>query len=167
MSPRARRIAVLALPVLGLALFVLRSELVVTRGRVYELTVEGYDPRDLLRGHYLQYRIRWNLAGPACTDARCCLCVHPDASPVDPRVSARACDAVRDCQSFIRGDGLEHLQKFFVPQERAASLERAVQGRRASVLVAVAPDGRALVTDLLVDGVSWRAQTGRGSSPAR
>ena len=49
----------LLLPIIGVTLIMVRSELQVRNGQSYRIAVAGYDPRDLLHGHYLS--IRYNL----------------------------------------------------------------------------------------------------------
>ena len=49
------------LPVLGLALLVMRGELARHGKPTFRLPIAGYDPRDLISGHYLryQYELDW------------------------------------------------------------------------------------------------------------
>ncbi len=56
-SSSAIRFQILAfLPVLGITLFIAHSQYRALTGEVYRVAIEGYDPRDLIHGHYLRYR---------------------------------------------------------------------------------------------------------------
>jgi uncharacterized membrane-anchored protein len=49
----------LIVPVVVIALLMVRAEYKAGQGQMYRVSVEGYDPRDLVHGHYLA--IRYNL----------------------------------------------------------------------------------------------------------
>ena len=53
-------IGALLIPLLGIAWFIYDSEMNLRRGNSYEIPVTGYDPRDLLKGHYIRYRFKWD-----------------------------------------------------------------------------------------------------------
>ena len=59
MNRRALALAAIAFPLAGLALLWGWSDWRSRQGTEWEVPVEGYDPRDLLRGHYVVYRYRW------------------------------------------------------------------------------------------------------------
>jgi hypothetical protein len=59
MSHPALRAAALILPLLGIGAVWARTHLFAQTGTDWEVPVQGYDPRDLLRGHYIQYRYDW------------------------------------------------------------------------------------------------------------
>ena len=49
----------LLLPLIGLGLIWLQTERESHEGSEWDVPIEGYDPRDLLRGHYVQFRYDW------------------------------------------------------------------------------------------------------------
>jgi hypothetical protein len=49
----------LLLPLAGLALIWLQTERESHQGSEWDVPIAGYDPRDLLRGHYVQFRYDW------------------------------------------------------------------------------------------------------------
>ena len=55
----ARIAAILGLPLAGLAALWAQSETLSHQGTDWEVPVQGYDPRDLLRGHYVEFRYDW------------------------------------------------------------------------------------------------------------
>ena len=78
----------LLLPLVALVLLIVRAELVLKQGKRWTVAIGGYDPRDLIRGHYLQYRVRWKKdpnSTEACTDrdGDCYLCLRRESG--DPR----------------------------------------------------------------------------------
>jgi hypothetical protein len=52
-------IAALALPLCGFGYSWFTTHQLAQQGEEWLIPVEGYDPRDLLRGHYVQYRYDW------------------------------------------------------------------------------------------------------------
>ena len=58
------RIAVLALPLLGLGALWGQSHKTYNEGTEWDVPVAGYDPRDLLRGHYVEFTYDWPYRGP-------------------------------------------------------------------------------------------------------
>ncbi len=50
----------LALPIVALAGLALQRSMNLSSGREVTLPISGYDPRDLLSGHYLIYAIDYN-----------------------------------------------------------------------------------------------------------
>jgi hypothetical protein len=104
---RAARLAAFALPLAGLAALWGWSDYLSRQGTDWLVPVAGYDPRDLLRGHYVQFSYDWpglddtGLAADVLAD----LCLHGTAPRLE-RVSrpasgsrcahlARAADADR------------------------------------------------------------------------
>ena len=51
--------AALALPVLALAALIGEQEAMLSGAAVVNVPVRGYDPRDLLHGHYIQGQLDW------------------------------------------------------------------------------------------------------------
>jgi hypothetical protein len=160
MTTDLRRVAALALPVVALVAMVVRAELVVHRGREYVLDIEGYDPRDLLRGQYLRYRVKWNGPATPCADAsaECFVCIRAGASASNPAVTEVGAWGLASCGAAIRRDALDNLREYFIPEGRGPALEAVIRERRASVRVSVSSDHDAIVEDLLVDGEPWRTQ---------
>jgi hypothetical protein len=163
MSPVVRRIAALALPLVVLCAMIVRAEVIIASGRHYVLDIEGYDPRDLLRGQYLRFRVKWNGPREVCSagDPECCLCILPDAEPDNPQVRATTPGNTDDCQAFITAASLENLQQYFIPEGRGGALERAIRDRRATIRVSVSRGGDVIIEDLLLDGEPWTDVMGR------
>ena len=111
----------LALPVAVLLAWVAALQISFSTAEKIVLPVEGYDPRDLLRGRYLRVRM-----------------LYPADSPH------------KDCCNNIR--------RFYVSENKAFKLERALNGSavKAEMVVALPKYGAPAPVDLLLDGKSWR-----------
>ena len=153
-------VVALALPLLAVALGIVRAELFLGDARDFVFEIEGFDPRDLLRGHYLQFRLRVDPISEreACDDASpdCCLCLTRVAEDAVPYVERASCATARSCTAMLRARYLHEPQRYYVPEQRAVSLERrlleAMQQRRAQAVLAIDRNGEAQVRELRVDG---------------
>lgn len=132
-----------------------------------EVKIEGYDPRDLLRGQYLQYRIvaedgepessrvintePWARAGMY----RSYACAAPKNPPV---WVVYQYDGARPpaCKLDLPTEFLYEAHRYYIQQNRGLELEEAVREGRASVRLRVVSSREVLVEQLLVDGAPIR-----------
>lgn len=132
------------LPVIGLAAAWAISHQRGLQGTDWEVPVEGYDPRDLLRGHYIEFQFDWPIAdedivpGPGMM-----LCLDGDAPTI---ASAEVVPLQTRCPRPLRaapGDTLL-AGKLYIPQTEAASLEKqlADPDLRGIVRLRVRENGR-------------------------
>jgi hypothetical protein len=130
-----------------------------------EVKIEGYDPRDLFRGQYLQYRIAVEGRDVAMNTGRVDgMMVGADgiylndacAGPKNPRLRAvRLHDGVArpsDCEIDLPADFIYETHRFYVQQDRGRDLEDALREGRASVRLRVVSQKEVMVEQLLVDG---------------
>lgn len=142
------------LPIVGLLGFMLHKQQVVSQGTRVVLPITGYDPRDLLSGHYLIYNVNYGVspmcaAGADMVEAYFCLVDRSFRfGPV--RDCALAIAGLCESSRFVAG-----IERFYVPQENARDLEKHVMGRNATIELSI-KNGRAQVVDLLIEGKSWR-----------
>jgi hypothetical protein len=170
-------VAALALPVLALAALVGNQEYLLNRATILNVPLRGYDPRDLLRGRYLNSQLDFDWETPPGADGSSsvegAVCVLPGDAP-KPRVRFLEGDtkAGRDCRLVISGRGWKAANgapprfaptsldtggggiKLFVPETRASELEALMikHPGALSVDLAVRPDGGAAISALRVDG---------------
>ena len=103
------------------------------------VAIRGFDPRDLLRGHYLEFQL--DLRGEEGQSRAACLVQDP-ADPLRPLAGA----ARPDCRHPLSDRGATY--RYYLPEETALRLERllipAAGERRedVSVIVHFAPNGR-------------------------
>ena len=138
------RAAALVLPLIGLAVAWAVSHQRGEQGTDWEVPVQGYDPRDLLRGHYLVFQYDWpgledgELPGPGAM-----LCMEGEAPRID---SVEIVPAGMRCPRPVRaafGDTLA-AGKLYIPQDKARGLEAqlADPALRGIVTLRVRDDGR-------------------------
>ena len=146
-----------ALPLAVLVFGAARSEYRVRHSEDWEFVVRGYDPRDLLRGHYIQYRIDFGeTSGAGCSadDPDCCLCLTRESGVAPHRTSCTV--ARNECDGALQTRVMASLDRYYVPESRARDIERDLQaaGARGEARVVLAIDemGRAHVKELRVDG---------------
>lgn len=123
-------IGLVFLPVLILLMWVATIEVQRGQGREVVVRLQGYDPRDLLSGHYISYRLDWD---------------KTDCSQFENKV----------CPIF----SFERTGRYYVPEEKAVLLERIIQNNanEAAMLFSYQKGMKPLALKLLVNGESWEA----------
>lgn len=170
MTPRTTRWGVIV-ALAGLLMLTLQAELRSRSGKAWLLPIKGYDPRDIVHGHYLRYRFEldWAEEGRhSCgaegrhLDPNCCVCLESTVSgvPIAVRVP---CETRPRCDSWIRGSELEPPLRYLVPEAEASALERALRQHDAELEVRTLPDGTLSIGELLLDGRPWN----EGLAPER
>ena len=161
MRDRLTILAVL-IPLVGLLALVGQAEMARV-GPSWRLPIAGYDPRDLLHGHFLRYRfaLAWDGASTCgaadALDDACCLCLtRSNPHGIDPPVRQVACSEVERCDGWLRSSHLQPPLRFFIPEEHAKALEDALRERDASVAVTSSRDGTPAIGELFLDGLPWR-----------
>lgn len=162
----------LALPFLAMGfMFVTNHQ--ATQGTEYRLSIEGYDPRDLLRGHYLIFRYKWPESAinmfadntyPRTKDVCACFSGNPEV----PDVRFDAChsthSAQKDCKARVKVSGTAHingfqpdqtLRQFYIPEKYALDLENMLRSGKHTFEVGLVPgrDGRAKLKTLYIDNI--------------
>ena len=136
------RLAATVLPLLGLAALWVQSDRVYHTGTEWEVPVAGYDPRDLLRGHYVEFTYDWpNLNFWATGPGPEALCIEGTAPRIE-RITLSKADA--DCahllkagQSHVYGDNSLGNGRLYVGQARAAQLEEQLRNRDQRGIVTI------------------------------
>jgi hypothetical protein len=171
--------AALALPVVALAALIGEQEVALADAPALNVPLAGVDPRDLLRGRYIVGQFDWAWE-PAATGEKPRgrrdggLCVLAGDAP-KPRVRfvegwQLGGGTPDDCRFMIAGRqwqrgrepqftprSLEtsgNAVRFYVPETRAAELEKLLRDRPGAVTVdlAIRRDGSAAIRALRVDG---------------
>ena len=147
----------LIVPIVALALLVGYKQYILSIGKKITLPITGYDPRDLLSGHYLIYTINYGVDGicgetPYKLQKTGYVCLDPK------KFSYRRPD---HCEIMIKGV-CSHgrfkagIERYYVPEAEAKKLEHLVQS--LSIVLSVPKNGKAQIKDLLINGTSWRDQ---------
>lgn len=148
-----RLIIALIIPVLILGLICAKKQYDLTHGAEVTLPISGYDPRDILSGHYLVYQIDFNIPN------LCATLAIPGYVCINPRVFSAA--PIKGCRLIIKGNCRggrfeTGAEKFYIPENRAAELNAKILTHSAAIVLSVTADGTARAKDLLIDGISWK-----------
>ena len=121
-------IGLVFLPVFILLMWVGTIEVQRQKGREVVVRLQGYDPRDLLSGHYISYRIDWN---------------KTDCAQFENGVCPRA--------------AFRHTGRFYVPESKAAALDKAIRdvNNTAEMVFSYRRGIKPYALKLRVNGESW------------
>lgn len=160
---------VLAIPFLVMLAMIGVNHNNMTAYKEYRFPITGYDPRDLLRGHYMTFRYVWP---DDATDMfkdntyprteKVCACLSGET--IEPAVRFDACVSTdkrqKACKAGIQVDGghgqpSEDLRQYYIPEEHAPMLERMLRSGKYKFEVGIMPrpDHEAQLYMLYVDGV--------------
>jgi uncharacterized membrane-anchored protein len=160
MTKSSRLIKLLILsPIVWLGLLFAFKHYRLIAGTSVILRIKGYDPRDLLAGHYLQFQVEYPDEGVCPRDLDktsengAFFCFDDNRFTGHHRESCRL-QIKGYCQS---GNFLAGIERFYIPQEKAARLEQLIRDRTASIEVSVSRSGSAQIKDLLIDGKPWES----------
>lgn len=137
----------LAVPILGLVAIWGWTDWQSRKGTDWIVPIEGYDPRDLLRGHYVQFTYDWpgaeDLREPYLYD----FCIEGTPPAITRITAARAAE---DCTHYAEARGREQFAsdglrrgRLYVPQTQARELQGKLLDRtlQAYVVIRQRPDG--------------------------
>lgn len=183
MTRRWMALAAYALPLIGLSAMWASTEQWHRQGTDWLVPVEGYDPRDLLRGHYVQFQYQWpgaelaqpDFDAPTAPEGYAFGACLVGSAPRLERVERLADEAARArCPHYLANEGsgiygtpdLPRNGRLYVAQTAGNALERqlgdtAVQGM---IRVRLREDGS--VTPLELTFVPRAPERVRADSPA-
>ncbi len=149
----------LLLPIAVLIANALWHEWARHQGQEVTIPISGFDPRDLLSGHFLTYQLQYGTSNTDCRPegATAMMCLQP--SPL-LHINTQAKPA--DCDLYIRGQcgGLgrftANIERFYIPEEYAPVLDRKVRENQGALVLGVDKQGTATIRDLLIDGKPWK-----------
>lgn len=152
-------IAALALPIIALLLMTQFKRQHLQQGTLMTLAISGFDPRDLLSGHYLRYRIDYGvpLDCPQDEYTEAWVCLKPKAhfyreeSDLDTASCTTWVSGYCEAGEFLAG-----IERFYIPEAYAQSLERQIRDQQGKVVIAINTQGEALVKELLIANQPWR-----------
>ncbi len=155
MMNKRYRILALLIPILIVIGAIGKSEYQLANGETWRFKISGYDPRDLLRGHYVTYQVEfdWEKDKGICKNKKkCCLCFKRKKDPLaSVKVSKMSCSkAIDRCDGLMQEKFLPELRKYFIPEDKGKALEKAIRKKNAEILLELSKDGRPIVRDLLV-----------------
>ena len=146
-----------AIPFILLCLLIARAEYHVRSGEHWSFEITGYDPRDLLRGHYLRFRLAydWEANQGSCPDGQnCCLCLTRTELKT-PKVKHSSCDiAKKQCDGYMLSEHQNSLNRFYIPELEARRAENILATARtennAFLTVSINHKGEPKIVDLSI-----------------
>ena len=157
MKRKLSLVITILIPLLALGIMVLQSEYHLRHGKQVIFDITGYDPRHILAGHYLVYNVVYK-SEPQCKASNRYQTVY---YCVDRQNFSRY--LAEQCKVYIRGvcrgsRFVAGIERFYIPEQHAAALDKLVRGNNAQIVVVVSRNGRAEVKDLLIDGKPWTSK---------
>lgn len=153
----------MAFPLAVMGAWLARLDWLERSGTPVQLAVTGFDPRDLLAGHYLTYTVSYgpmntcppeDVAGPIET----CVCLAENSETrIHEATWAGDCsERPATCGAFIKGTCRygrfdANIERFYFPEAFQSTL--AVVPEKSTITVVLRPTGEGLVTGFAVDGV--------------
>ena len=125
------------------------------------LPIEGYDPRDLLSGYYLTYKVHY---GATCPEVKKKIRNNNIAYICFKPKKYITLKKPKDCSLFIKGQCFSkefsaNVTRYYIPEKKTRkATELFRKAHQKQVVLAVPKTGQALVRDLLVDGKSLKKQ---------
>lgn len=144
MSYRIARLAALIVPVIGLGSLWCLSDQHFRQGTEWEVPIEGYDPRDFLRGHYVEFTYDWPGIEPFAGAPPETLCFAGEAPNLVRVTVPTGANAGVGCGYFVRPGtsgvyGWHALTRgrLYVGQDRALTLEEELRDRDQRGIVTI------------------------------
>lgn len=127
-----------AIPFVCLVIWTIALSWQRNNGQEVKVAVMGYDPRDLLSGHYIQYQIDWT---------------RTDCSQFE----ANRCPEKDFCKEARWG----RQCRFYIPENKARDLDKLFRQRndtdmKFEILYSYQPGQKAVAKQLLINGQDWR-----------
>lgn len=145
----------------GLAIY---KAIKTASGKEIAIPITGYDPRDLLSGHYLTYRLDLNniCSDEFYTRSPVNVCIRQAGeNGIESSIIIRSGTGYTGCDSILKGkckngNFTAGIERFYIPEKYSMELERIIKKGKARILISVDGKGNPTVKDLLIDGVPWR-----------
>lgn len=161
----------LAIPFMAMIFMIATNHYKENAYQEYRIAIDGYDPRDLLKGHYIRFTYDWpdnavNKFGyKGYYDNLACACFSGD--PLQPDIRFDYCKSTKfaqqSCNPAVRVKPLgginfqpdETLRNYFVSEEHAYTLEKMLRENKHKFSVGIVPqpDGHAVLKMMYVDGI--------------
>ena len=135
---------IFAIPFVCLSFWALFLTQQINTGKEVRVRIMGYDPRDLLSGHYIQYQIDW---------------AQTDCS----QFSYNRCPNDEFCNETLWG---RKQCRFYVPEKHAEELDRLFRRRNQTdmifeVVYSYKENFEPIAKQLLINGQSWQESLGK------
>ncbi len=154
-------LVLLFLPVFGILFITISSYLDSQKGLEITLPISGYDPRDLLSGHYLTYTIDYGVKID-------CKSISKDYKYRKNKKNVFVCldkenkkthyQYLKNCETQIKGYCKRNqfkadIERFYISENKAKLYDQLLRDRKnkAQIKLMVKKNGKALVKDIWVN----------------
>lgn len=163
-----RVLVAILIPILALLGWVSSLSYHIATSKTIQVRIQGFDPRDLLSGHYINFSLALDGLIPCdgSTREERCVCYSPSSDGVfHEAVWAGSCDAKPSpCATFLRGRCERSrfeagVERYSIPEYLAPVL--GVLPQNSSALLSLNSSGEGHVLKLFTDGVEieeWAAE---------
>jgi uncharacterized membrane-anchored protein len=141
----------LALPILSLLILTAQKAYTIHLGLEYHLKIKGFDPIDLLSGHYVTYRVEYG--SEPCDEyiQAKCICLNKN-NTIHPLEN---CEKNSYCTSLLKGECKKGrfeagIERFYIPEDRADEYDRIVREGNSEIIISVDKYGNGQVKDLIL-----------------
>ena len=150
----------LIVPVLAVALLMVQAEYKIEQGQMYTVPVNGFDPRDLVYGHYLSIQVDLEALGARAggTKEGDVFCFQRDGESVRVLRATQMELAQENCASITPTENLVGAKRYLVPEVDALELESRLRDQKvkASVELIIQESGEVSMGMLFLNGKPWR-----------
>ncbi len=156
---RLKLIAALLFPIVVLAANAWMNQQQRDSGKEMTFPIQGFDPRDMLSGHYLVFEIDYSIdAGNGCpaSDIVATLCLQPEKRVYPSDELPPKCSLYLQGHCNNQGQFSAGLERFYIPQEIASALEEKIRDGKAEVILSIDNNGHTVIRDLLIEKQSWK-----------
>jgi len=153
----------LFLPVFVLLGWTLSVQSMIAEGTKLDLPVRGYDPRDILAGHYLSVSVDYDSFPSECENEDRHIRWKKQTAYFCAGSGRIVLERDAECGVFIKGycgykRFYDDISRFYVSEKTAGKLERAIRNNENNPMLrlSVTQDGRAFPVDLILQGMSYK-----------
>jgi uncharacterized membrane-anchored protein len=156
---RTKVIICLAIPILCLMALTASKAYKEMAGKKFTLDIVGFDPRDLLSGHYLTYRVKYlKNSGSICSYKEngkkkfyCFDNMESSDKSKHPPNCKYLIEGICERSRFKVG-----IERFYIPEEFSVELDRVVRDQKGKIIVSVNTKGDTQVSNLLINNIDWK-----------
>ncbi len=159
--------AALIFPIICLAGLTVYKAVKIAIGETIIIPITGYDPRDLLSGHYLTFRLDLNNDN-LCNDdyynyslVNLCIKQLENNEVMSDVIFPDEYDDLTNCDVVITGK-CKHgrfsagIERFYIPEQYSSQLDKIIRRGKGKLVVSVDRNGKAIIKDLLINDKSWQ-----------
>ncbi len=155
-------IMALSFPIVCLMGIVGINEYQLRTSQTLTLPIQGYDPRDLLSGYYLRYKVKYGIKCPKKSKSKtersskpAYICFKPEKSITYSPPENCSLFIKGKCYPFTNEFQSKNINRYYIPEDRAKEIEKLfTSAKKQEVVLSVTKKGHALVKDILINGES-------------